>query len=154
MDIQKSAIISDCGLYRYFLSRKWSEGKKLLIIGLNPSIADATIDDPTIRRCIGFAKRDGFGELWMANLFAFRSTDPKGLQLAKDPIGSENNRYLLNLNLEADLTVIAWGTLGTLMDRDKEVLKMLKNIKCFGKTKDGHPKHPLYLAGNTPIISY
>lgn len=154
MEIQKSAVISDCNLYRYFLSRKWGEGKKMLIIGLNPSIADANIDDPTIRRCIGFAKREGYSELWMANLFAFRSTDPKGLKTAIDPIGKENTQYLIDLSQKADITLVAWGTLGDYLNRDQEVLKLLKNPHCFGKTKNGSPKHPLYLALNTLIVPY
>ena len=154
MEIQKAAVISNCNLYRYFLSRKWGEGKKMLIIGLNPSIADASIDDPTIRRCIGFAKREDYGELWMANLFAFRSTDPKGLKTTVDPIGKENTQYLIDLSQKADLTVVAWGTLGDYLNRDQEVLKLLKNPHCFGKTKNGSPKHPLYLALNTLIIPF
>jgi hypothetical protein len=96
MNIRSGAVISDCQQYRYSLTRVWAENApRACFIMLNPSIADATINDPTIRRCIGFAIEMGCGSLEVVNLFAFRATDPKAMKQADDPIGPENDRYLI-----------------------------------------------------------
>ena len=140
-----AAILSPCRTYRYSLTREWGSGIAVLFVGLNPSTADETSDDPTIRRCIGFAREWGYARLHMANLFAFRSTDPSGMKNASDPIGPENDMHLLALANDSALTVAAWGTHGTFGGRHSTVRKMLPRLHYLRLTKDGHPGHPLYL---------
>jgi hypothetical protein len=125
-----------------------------LFIGLNPSTADATKDDPTIRRCLGFARSWGFGQLIVANLFAYRSTDPSVLKSVSDPIGPRNNRWLKTLSDEAALTIAAWGMHGTLHRRGELLLPSLKNAHHLGRTRDGHPRHPLYLSRKAVPIPF
>lgn len=147
-----SAVLSSCGQYRYELWRRWAEGPHVLFIMLNPSTADAANDDATIRKCVAYAKRWGFGALCVGNLFAFRATDPKDMKAAADPIGSENNATLARLASEAGVIVAAWGAHGAHMNRDKAVMKMLPTINALHVTKDGSPGHPLYLKGDaTPF---
>ena len=140
-----SAVLSSCGQYRYELWRRWSEGPHVLFIMLNPSTADATKDDATIRKCVAYAKRWGFGALCVGNLFAFRATDPRDMRAATDPIGPENDATLQRLASEAGVIVAAWGAHGTHLGRDKAVSKMLPTINALHVTKDGLPGHPLYL---------
>lgn len=143
-----SALLSPCQQYRYTLWRYFSptQGKMVVFIGLNPSTADATQDDPTIRRCIGFAKLWGYDSLCMVNLFAYRATDPKDMQRAKDPIGVENDHYLKQMIDKADLVVAAWGGNGEFLARDEKVKLLFdKMVYCLGRTKHGHPRHPLYV---------
>jgi hypothetical protein len=156
--IRYAAGISDCGTYRYWLTRTWDDSlPTLAIIGLNPSVADAEIDDPTIRREMDFARRWRFGGISKGNLFAFRSTDPRELRsaLLADPVGPENDAALLVIT-ERRLVLCAWGARGTFMGRDRHVMRMLagRELVCLGVTKDGHPKHPLYLAGVTPLVPF
>jgi hypothetical protein len=118
---------------------------------LNPSTADAMVDDPTILACIDFARRNGFGSITVVNLFAFRSPHPKVMLAAADPIGPENDRHihaeLLSAAHSRGMIVAAWGTGGAHLDRDYEIVRAVEGhgleMMCFGKTKDGHPKHPL-----------
>ena len=140
-----SAVISDCRLYRYELRRVWDRSKPaVLFIGLNPSTADATIEDNTSRVCINYAKRWGFGSLLLANLFAYRSTDPSLLRRVTDPVGPDNDEWLKRMASKAELTVCAWGNGGSLHDRDLEVLSLLKDPHCLARLKSGRPGHPLY----------
>lgn len=160
--LSTSAELSDDGLYRYTLERVWDRQLPMaLFIGLNPSTADSHEDDPTIRRCVGFAKDWGYGRLLMANLFAFRATDPSQLKLASDPIGSDNDRRLCEMYHEAQLVVACWGANGGLGERDRQVTELLWNsrswnvqLQCLGVTQAGFPKHPLYLAKDTPLNNY
>lgn len=140
------AEISPCKKYRYTLWRVWDEKKPVcLFIGLNPSTADATQDDPTIRRCIDFAKRFGCGRLVMGNLFAFRATDPEEMKAYRgDPIGPENDYWLNRLYIGAHIRIAAWGVQGSFLNRDKAISENFR-LDCLGKTKGGHPRHPLYL---------
>lgn len=102
----KDAVISDCGQYRYLLSRDWESGlQRLVFIGLNPSTADAEIDDPTIRRLIGFSKAWGYGGFDIVNLFALRSKDPKMLCDHDDPIGPLNDTYLSSPRTQSQIAV-------------------------------------------------
>jgi hypothetical protein len=141
-----SAVISECSLYRYVLRRIWDkDGRSVLFVGLNPSTADASADDPTIRRCVRFARDWGYGSLIMANLFAYRATEPCVLPRVDDPVGPRNNWWLSILSRKVDLVIAAWGVHGTLLARDIEVLGKLSEVHCLGVTKAGHPKHPLYL---------
>jgi hypothetical protein len=122
-----------------------------MFIGLNPSTADEAQDDPTIRRCIGFAKTWGFGGIYMLNLFAYRATNPKEIRLVEEPIGGKNDDYLKGYFAKKGLNIACWGIWGTFMNRGDEVINMLgkANLSCLGMTKIGQPKHPLYLKGDT-----
>ena len=144
--MEKKANISKDKIYRYTLSRTWDSTKPtVLFIGLNPSIADENIDDPTITRCINFAKDWGYGTLLMANLFAFRSTYPKEIYLIDDPIGKDNDHYILECVKQSDLIIACWGNNGTYMDREKIIKELVPNLYCLQKNKNGTPHHPLSL---------
>jgi hypothetical protein len=154
----RGAVISDCGLYRYRLSRIWNEARySLAFVMLNPSIADADIDDPTIRRCMGFARREGYGGIEVANLYAFRATSPDDLWRARDPYGPENDDHLRNVALASAAygtpLICAWGAYG---GRNNRPIVLMQNagaeLMCLGKTKDGHPRHPLYVRGDQPLV--
>lgn len=161
------AVISECGKYRYSLTREWDDGPRALFIILNPSIADALIDDPTIRRCIGFAQSFAFeqkitdcvGSLEVVNLFAFRATDPKDMAAAKargvDIVGPENDRHIIEAASRASLVVAAWGADKLAPLRSVSIRKLVAphELHCLGKSKSGAPKHPLYLASNTELIT-
>jgi hypothetical protein len=152
-----SAVISDCGAYRYRLERQWNPDlPKVAFIMLNPSTADASHDDPTIRRCINFAKSWGCGSLVVGNLFALRSTDPKALYSHTDPIGPENDRQLLSIARSVRKIICAWGAQGAYLDRGLEVASRLEffNLEALRTTTDGHPGHPLYIAATTKPCSY
>lgn len=127
-------------------------------IGLNPSTADETNDDPTIRRCIGYAKAWGYGALCMTNLFAFRATDPRDMYAADEPIGLENNTRLLEIGNGAGLIIAAWGNHGAHLDRQDWVKKMFFDCKlklhALQITRSGAPSHPLYLPKNLQPIPY
>jgi hypothetical protein len=142
-----AAVMSADGTHRYFLSRHVSASKvRVAFVGLNPSTADATSDDPTIRRCRGFAAEWGAGELWMVNLFAYRSTDPAGLLRATNPIGDENDAWLEQAVSRAELVIAAWGNHGALFDRAAAVLSRFPGrFSALGVTKSGMPRHPLYI---------
>jgi len=148
----RSAIFSPCRRYRYFLSRVWNPKlPSVMFVALNPSTADEREDDPTVRRCIGFARKWSFGGLILVNLFAYRSTDPAGLLEADDPVGPGNDKHILESARTAGRVVLAWGTKGSWLGRDQHVHALLPGARCLGITKEGHPKHPLYLAGNTRV---
>ena len=105
----RRAVLSECGSYRYALTREWADGKCVAWLMLNPSTADADIDDPTIRRCIGFARQWGYGRLVVVNLFALRATDPRVLVRNADPVGSKNDFYIAKAMKEAQEVICAWG---------------------------------------------
>lgn len=151
----KRAAFSPDMLYRYTLWREWIGGEGLVMfIGLNPSTATDTLDDPTIRRCIGFAKRWGYSAYLMTNLFAYRATDPNDMKEVEDPVGLENNTCLIGMSKQASLVVAAWGVHGTFQNRAGYVSNMLGPMKCLGTTKEGHPRHPLYVKGDTQLIDF
>ena len=144
-NIIKSAVFSPCRKYRYSLSRTWDINQKIILfIGLNPSTADETNDDPTIRRCLFYSSRWGFGGLIMVNLFAFRATLPKDLKNSKHPVGRDNNQFIIHAHKEASMTIAAWGNDGDLYNRDQEVLEIISNPMCLKVNKTGQPAHPLY----------
>jgi hypothetical protein len=126
----------------------------ITLIGLNPSNADESRNDPTITREIGFAKLWGYGGLWMLNAFAFISTDPKRLKEMPDPVGPENDKFILETYCKTQKTVVVWGIHGAYLNRDEQILRMLKEVYCLGLTKDGHPRHPLRLAKNTRLMRF
>lgn len=153
--MKKDALISDCGQYRHWLSRIWDESKDMVMfIGLNPSTADAEVDDPTIRRCIDFAQRWGYGGLYMVNLFDYRATDPKDLLKASTWMSSYCQRHIDGCASRSALVVFAWGSFKKLRGRDYGMSIRFPNAKCLGKNKDGQPKHPLYLRKDTALIHY
>ena len=142
-----STVFSQDRIYRYTLVRELGFSKKtLFFLCLNPSIADEVKNDPTVTRCIGYAKSWGFGRLFVGNIFAYRSTDPAHLYTINDPVGIENDKWIEMMAEHSDLTVGAWGNHGHLNDRYKEVLNRINNVYCLKKTKSGQPSHPLYLA--------
>lgn len=157
---ERGARFSPCRTWRYELWRIWGGGGRWLnVIGLNPSTADENVDDPTIRRCIGFAKTWGYDGLRMTNLFAFRSTDPRGLPASwHQAVGPENDHLLRRTAEDSALVLAAWGVHGRLHNRGSQVLGMLWNkginVQAFGFTKDGFPKHPLYLAATTEPVPW
>jgi hypothetical protein len=155
-----SAIISACGQYRYMLSRAGDiaapRGPALFIM-LNPSTADAEMDDPTIRRCRAFARAWGCAGIQVVNLYALRSTDPAALWEHPDPVGPENDNWLTRIALAATEVVCAWGA-NAQPSRVREVAAMLAEhgvrLKCLGTTKSGAPRHPLYVRGDQPLIDW
>ncbi|MGV6851542.1 MAG: DUF1643 domain-containing protein [bacterium] len=143
--MKNTAKFSECRTYRYALWRTWDNSKPyLMFVGLNPSTADETIDDPTLIRCINYAKSWGFGGVSMANLFAYRATKPNDMKAAKDPVGIDNNHWLKTLAGEAGLVVAAWGNYGSYLGRSAQVKKLLGDIYCLKLNKSGEPAHPLY----------
>jgi len=153
--VQYDAFLSNDGLYRYSLTRRWDESDLLCWIMLNPSTADADNDDPTIRRCMSFARAWGYGGILVVNLFAFRATDPKELVKATDPIGPCNNS-ILETAAKSHVTVAAWGCGGALKDRGGKVRGLLGDCEllCLGLTKDRYPKHPLYVPADTVAVPF
>jgi hypothetical protein len=140
-------------LYRYSLYRSWDNSKLLFaFIGMNPSKADERFDDPTVRRCINFARREGAGRFIMLNVYGYRSTEAAAIRKVVDPNGSDNDFWLKTHVRDADVVVAAWGR--NVTDRGKEVLDMLKGLNtfhCLGLNLDGSPKHPLYVKADTPF---
>ena len=148
--MKNTASFSRCRQYRYALWRTWDNTKPhVLFVGLNPSTADEKKNDPTITRCIDFAKRWGYGGVCVANLFAYRSTKPSGLKSAAQPVGKQNNRWLKKLAKEAGLVVAAWGNDGSFMNRSKEVINILPRLNCLNINRSGEPAHPLYQKAST-----
>lgn len=144
--IERSANFSRCRRYRYALWRRWAPGDDfVLLVGLNPSTADHRRDDPTIRRCIGFARDWGYSGLCVANLFAFRATYPRDLFAADDPVGPRNDAWLRRLGRDAALVVAGWGNHGRNGDRALRVRRQLPALHCLRLNGSGEPAHPLYL---------
>jgi hypothetical protein len=141
------ADFSECRIYRYRLWRAWDNSLPTLnVVGLNPSTADETVDDPTIRRCIGFARDWGYGGLVMTNLFAYRSTDPKALLTADDPIGPCNKDWLTQTALLSEMVLAAWGAHVMAFVQEGVVRRAARGrLYCLGLTKSGAPRHPLYM---------
>lgn len=153
--MRKEAIISRDGRYRYQLLRQWDRsGKALLVIGLNPSTADSQNDDNTSRICINYAKKWNFGTLIIANLFAFRATDPKQLWKASDPVGPENDFYLQQFIQDTDLCLCAWSHYGNYQNRASTVYQWIKDPKCLCQLKNGSPGHPLYKSKDLKPVDY
>jgi len=143
--IYKNATFSSCRKYRFSLSRIWNKKKKyVLFIGLNPSTANEEVDDPTIRRCVNYAKNWGYGGFMMVNLFAYRTTLPADLKKVKYPVGKDNDKYIVKLSKKADITIAAWGNNGNLYSRDKQVFNLVPSLMCLRINKSGQPAHPLY----------
>lgn len=146
-----TAVFSTCNKYRYLLHRKISSPlrwvRTVTFFMLNPSTADAVKNDRTIAKCIKFAEREGYTDLYVVNLFALRSTDPKTLFKVKDPVGPENEKHINETLAKSDLVVAAWGNhraikkLSTVKISDK----IRAETKCLRLNKNGSPRHPLYI---------
>lgn len=150
-DAQSTAIYSDCEKYRYALTRVWEpEGRKVFFVMLNPSTATEVQNDPTVERCERRARTLGFGAFRVANIFAWRDTDPRKMRAAKDPIGPENDATIAQGCDWADQIICAWGTHGEHRNRGPQVETLMRatNLPLYhlGLSKAGHPKHPLYIA--------
>lgn len=164
--VRASAVLSPCGTYRYALERDWTEApapgepaavpgepaaapRTALFVLLNPSTADAERDDPTLRRCLAFARDLGCTRLLVGNLFALRATDPAALGRAADPVGPDADAWLERCAAQAHVIVAGWGAHAARRpERRDAVLELLARngrIGCLGLTRDGHPRHPLYL---------
>lgn len=162
---KRQTTLSACRTYRYTLWREWDNGtfstlKQIIgqcnyamFIGLNPSTADETKDDPTIRKCIGFAKRWGYGALCMTNLFAFRATLPRDMKKSEYPVGEDNLHHLLECASSAGIVVAAWGKNGCFQSQDLATADQLSRIgiqlMCLRTNGDGSPEHPLYVPYDT-----
>ncbi len=147
--IRSTATYSDCERYRYRLRRQWSGGPRLLYILLNPSKATELANDPTIERCERRARALGFGAFEVANIFAWRDTDPAAMKAAADPSGPNNDAILRRAAGAADVILCGWGTHGVYLGRGPAVEAALrrqtKPLHVLGLTRDGHPRHPLYV---------
>lgn len=158
-----SAIISDCGKYRYRLERHGLSGAGAVAwIMVNPSTADATEDDATIRKVVGFSERLGAGWAIVGNKFAYRATDVRELRSVGDPKGIDNDAHLIRIMREAPIVIAAWGPLAKLpkhlrrrwMTIANLAAQLDRKLMCLGAAQDGHPRHPLMLAYDTPLIEW
>lgn len=155
---RSSAVYSDCGAYRYALTREWSGGPRLLFVMLNPSTADERRNDPTVERCERRARTLGFGAMRVANIFAFRATDPRVLKAAADPVGPCNDAMLRESALWADRVLCAWGTHGAHLERGRATELLLRECThrlChLGLTRQGFPRHPLYTGYAVGLVEW
>lgn len=150
-DAASVAVYSPCERYRYTLTRTWApEEGKILFVMLNPSTATEVQNDPTVERCERRARALGFGAFRVCNIFAWRETDPAKMRRAAEPIGPANDQAIADACHWADRIVAAWGVHGAHLDRGPEVARLMQEtgrpLFHLGLTKDGHPKHPLYIA--------
>lgn len=150
--VLRGAQLSGDGRYRYTLTRSWEHAPgwkrtaPAVWVMLNPSTADHEVDDPTIRRVVGFSRDFGFSQAIVVNLFALRATDPSALARADDPVGPLNDAVLATIAEGAGLIVAAWGAHPFAQPRAAQVRELLGGqVMCLGHTKAGHPRHPLYL---------
>jgi hypothetical protein len=158
---RSSAVLSACERYRYRLTRRWAEGGRVALwVMLNPSTADATADDPTIRRCVRFALREGCNAIEVVNLCAWRATKPRELLEADDPVGPDNDRHIAEALAGADLVIAGWGIAlaatgrRVLFEHRVRVVRRLLaevDVYALALTQDGIPRHPLYLRNDEPL---
>lgn len=157
--LENDAVISDCGNYRYLLRRTWDHDKpRALFIMLNPSTADAKIDDPTIRSCVRLLKALQYGSMEVVNIFGWRATNPDELSIQIDPIGPMNERIVAAAIGRCDTVICAWGANAMAERKTYWLVGLIRSYRpaayCLGTTKHGSPKHPLYLKTGTPLIAY
>ncbi len=157
--VENDAVISDCGKYRYLLRRVWDRAKpRALFIMLNPSTADARQDDATIRSCVRLASGLGYGSLEVVNVFGWRATAPDELLVLADPVGPRNEDVIATAISRCDVVIVAWGANIMAQRKADYVRSMVARHRpatyCFGKTKHGFPKHPLYIKSGTPLVTY
>ena len=157
---EKDAVLSDDGVYRYLLRRVWDHRRlRMLYVMLNPSTADADMDDATIRSCVRLAHDAGYGSFEVVNLFALRSTDPAVLINHPDPVGNPKNADVVVAALgRCDVAVCAWGAHPMAGERGRLMVSTIKGYKpaayCLGRTKAGYPRHPLYVRSGTALEVY
>lgn len=159
-----AALLSPCRGYRYALTRMWGSGPIAVFMMLNPSTADALDDDATIRRCVGFARREGCGGLVVINTFALRSTDPANLATNPDAVGPNNAQVVQTVLAVAKAgghpVIAAWGAdsylvrSGHIHTVAAWIAEVGVDLKCLGVTQAGHPKHPVRLHSDTPLVAY
>lgn len=157
--LERDAVLSDCGRYRYLLRRSWDHTKpRALFVMLNPSTADAEIDDATIRSCIRLSRGMNYGSFEVVNLFAWRATDPAELVKADDPVGPNNDGVIDAAIGRCDSVICAWGAHQMASSRGRAVWGAIRSRRpaafCLGTTKAGMPKHPLYIKSGTPLIVF
>jgi hypothetical protein len=157
--LDRDAFISDCGKYRYLLRRVWDYGScRALVIMLNPSTADATVDDATIRSLTRLLRGLGYGSFEVVNVFAFRSTDSKRLLDIDDPVGPQNESIVRSAIGRCDVAICAWGAHPMAREASIDIRNAIRAVRpamyCFGKTRDGSPKHPLYIKSGTKLEVY
>lgn len=158
------ATFSECRRYRWSLWRRWnpllagSEERLIAYIGLNPSTADETANDPTIRRLIGFAKRWEYDGMVMLNAFAWRETDRLETLKVPEPVGALNDEAIVTIAKHVELVVACWGNEGSHLGRSEQVLALLRkaghSLHHFGLNQSGEPRHPLYLANDTVLSRF
>jgi hypothetical protein len=156
----KGAIVSPDGRYRYQLWRQWGEGddaESCVFIMLNPSTADGETDDPTIRKCVGFADRWGWRRIDIVNLFAYRATKPADLFKADNPVGPYQQCYIRAALFHAAVVVCAWGSHGGYRSQDKAVISLLDAADvapffALGFDQKGRPRHPLMMPYGEPVV--
>jgi hypothetical protein len=157
--LENNAVISDCGKYRYLLRRTWDHAKMhALFVMLNPSTADAKLDDPTIRSCVRLVSGLGYGSIEVVNIFGWRATDPNELPKQADPVGPMNESIVAAAILRCDVVICAWGGNAMAARKSDFLCGMIRRWKppayCFGTTKSGAPRHPLYVKSGTAIVTY
>lgn len=158
-DVKADAVLSPCGTYRYMLTRqRYPLNRTAVWIMLNPSTADADVDDPTLRRVQSFSFAWGFGDIVVLNLFALRSPDPALLRGHEDPVGPDNDDIIATIVQapKVGVVVAGWGAHEMVADRGRTVADMVvdagHDLYCLGLTKNGQPRHPLYVRGDTPTV--
>lgn len=165
--MRRDALFSKCGRYRYALARQFPEqmlpgkpGGSIAFVLLNPSTADARLDDPTVRRCIGFAQRQGAATLEILNVYALRSRDPAALRVAEDPVGPGNDDAILEVARRCFAVVVGWGAFKAPFHSAR--LRLVQDILeragqplfCLGTTAEGAPRHPLYVRADAPLVPW
>lgn len=155
------ATISPDGLYRYDLGRRWDEGPLLGWVMLNPSVADANVDDQTIRQCCYFARREGYAGIYVVNLYAYRATHPTDLWAVVDPVGPNNDHQIAYAatSQQVGAFVVAWGNVPKrARGRVRRVMQLLRDdpreVLCCGRTRSGAPRHPSRLSHHTELVPY
>lgn len=146
---RSGALFDATGVYRYRLWRRWDEGPAACFIMLNPSTADADVDDPTIRRCLSFARAWGYAALDVVNLYAYRATNPKHLRAVSDPVGPENAMHMADAVASAGIVIAAWGGA-----RGLTLPVIERELHCLAANRDGSPRHPLYVRGDALPIPF
>lgn len=156
IEVRASAELSRDGVYRYRLDRAWDDSlPRLVFLMLNPSTADATRDDPTLRRCMSFTRSLGHGSLSVVNLYALRTADPRELRLHHDPVGPLNDDHISETVLNAGTVIAGWGTNAWDYARVERVCSLIPGpLHALKVTRNGHPSHPLYLRGDSQLVKW
>ena len=157
--MKRTAQLSPCGTFRYRLGRAWGDATRpLVFIMLNPSTADADIDDATIRRCVKFAQAHDFSAIDVVNLFAYRATKPEDLRRAGYPIGPDNDLHIADAAFGAGAVCLAWGSNVANLERPQIVLPYLRSLgielQCLRITRSGYPQHPLMLPSSCRLMPF